>query len=279
MLDPTPKDFDALKYWPMTKDPLASIKQYRPWMRWARWLNLTNIRSHFRYRKQRTDWIAKTNLEDYFDNADRTIERYKWEFLKLRKSWFIIPYHWEEFAKPDCKRVLDLGCGDGDVTQRVADFIAKEWEKTGQEHPIELVGIDLSPSRINNCKTLCKSPHPSITFRFEEGNAEDLSAYEDQYFDCTLNTGFFEVFNDERAVLMMKNMCRVTRKGIMFEDCIDLYPGGYPRENLGEYLKPFGFEVQDRAIQLTEPFTFFGSKDPQRVWSVLRDQVIWAQRI
>lgn len=279
MLNPKEEDFATLKNWSMTKDPLASIKEYRPWMRYARWLNPTNIRSHFRYRKQRIDWVARTSLEDYFDKADRTIERYKWEFLKLRKSWFIIPFHWEEFAKPDCKRVLDLGCGDGDVTQRVAEFIAQTWEKTGEEHKLEITGIDLNPSRIGNCRTLCKSPHPMITFNFLEGNAEDLSQFADQHFDCTLNTGFFEVFNDERSKLMMENMCRVTRHGIMFEDCIDQYPGGYPRENLGEYLEPFGFTVKDHAVQLTEPFTLWGSKDPQRVWSVLRDQVIWAERV
>ena len=271
-------DMEILKKWPMTTDPFASVQDYSYMKELLRWFRPAHRKAHREYWKRRADWIGRKNFENYFATADRTIERGKWEYLRLRKSWYQIPLHWESFAGEDCKCILDLGCGDGDLTQTLADYIANTWKKTGKGHQLTIVGIDLGPTRIANAKKHCKASDPRISMEFHVGDATKPLPYADRHFDYSLNSGVFEILEDDSALKFAAELCRVTRKGIYTEDLADRYPGGYPREDLNVLFNPAGFTVTDRRVVLTEPWSTSVNPVPCKIWPSLRDQLVWCER-
>src|SRR5437773_2724964 len=129
--DITDADKARLRAWPWADDGLGAVRDYSPAKAALRWLKPAHRARHREYVKRRAEWVRERDFETYFKEADRTIDRDRWEYLKERKAWYIMPLHWDRFAAPDVRRVLDLGCGDGDVTQRIADRIASVWRRNG----------------------------------------------------------------------------------------------------------------------------------------------------
>lgn len=282
MLDPKPEDYAKLQKWPMINDPLAAFKDYKPIYRWLRWLKLEHLYMHYIYWKRRKNMAqSKEDLQSYFEKARIPLPRYKWEYLKLRKSWYIVPLHWDRFAAPDCHRILDVGCGDGDVTQRAVEAIEAEWKKTQAVHPIEVVGIDLGQSRIDNAKQLCSSSYPEIQFNFTVADLLKGLPFPEQHFDYALCTGVLEILAEAPARIFIENLCRLVKKGIYIEDLADRYPGGYPRTNLEDYFRPHGFFMTEHHWELTEPFSLVKIPDPcwrDMTWPILLSQVFWLER-
>lgn len=271
-------DITLLQKWPHTVDPFAAVKDHSKAKEWFRWLRPSHLRAHRAYWKRRAEWIGRQNFENYFATTDRTMDREKWEYLRLRKSWYQIPLQWEKFAGEDCRNILDIGCGDGDLTQTLADFIADYWEKNGGGHPLTIIGIDLSPTRIANAKEHCKAHDARITMEFHVGDATTPLPFPDQCFDYSLNSGVFEILEDASATKLAAELCRVTRKGIYTEDLADHYPGGFPREDLTPLFAPHGFRFTARRVVLTEPFSRHANPRPCAIWPILRDQIVWAER-
>ena len=280
MFNPQEQDFATIRAWGLDTNPLRALEDFKPEQLDLRWNNPYQHEAHAIYTQKRKDYMQQKNYDHYYKTAHKPIDRKRWEYLKDRKAWYIAPLEWERFAAPDVRRVLDLGCGDGDVTQRVADFIAQCWKKQGYGgHALEIVGYDLNASRIINAREHCTSPHPMITLRFDECDVVGKGIVDaDKHFDYALTTGVFEILEDEPAERFMAEICRVSAKGIYVEDLADVYPGGYPRDDFASMFARQGFKlVRDHTI-LTEPFQAQGSADPMKLWPMLKDRLMFAVR-
>ncbi|MFK7874078.1 MAG: class I SAM-dependent methyltransferase [Oligoflexales bacterium] len=281
MFNPTESDFEEIKSWGLDQDPFKAIKDFSPEKIENRWENSYHKEAHQSYYDRRAQWIEKKNFDHYYKKAEKPIGYNAWNYLKERKAWYIMPLGWDLYAEPGVTKVLDLGCGDGDVTQRVADYIVKKWEEKGYEgHDLTIVGLDLNASRIENAKLHCRSSHEKIKFEFAACDVVgDGIPYADQAFDHTTCTGVLEILEDKPAKAFVKELCRVTRDSVHIEDLADEYPGGYPRENFDMMFEPCGFKIEQNFTVLTEPFCEKGTKDPMKLWPNLKDTNLLARRI
>ena len=273
---PTPSDFGEVETWGLIERPLAAIEDYTEAKEQRRWENDRHCETYEDYKHNQSEQFVDDSQE-FYRSMDRPIDRTKWDFLKRRKAWFYPPLGWERFASPGTARVLDLGCGDGDQTQRVAEFIAGRWTASGYDgFPMEIVGVDLNESRIRNAKQLVRSPHRKITMRFERADATAGLRFADDYFDYTLLGGVLEVLDDDDITPVLDAMTRLTADGVYVRDILDEYPGLYPRPELPDLLSNCGFDVLERHRVFEEPFVEEGTRDPLDVWPMNVHQVLFA---
>lgn len=272
---PRPADFRDLESWGLVADPMAAIADYSP----ERASRRENNERHCRAREEYADNVGESFIEDtqaYYRDLDRPIDRTKWAYLKHRKAWFQPPLEWGRFAAPGTSRILDVGCGDGDQTQRVADFVAGRWTAAGYDgFPLEIVGVDLAESRVENARRHTDSPHEKITLRFEQGDLLDGLDYGDAFFDYTLAMGLFEVL-EEGFHGALEELARLTASGLYIRDILESYPGLHARPDLPETLTDRGFDVVARHKVFEEPFTESGTEDPLAIWPMNVHQVIFA---
>jgi ubiquinone/menaquinone biosynthesis C-methylase UbiE len=278
MFNPKDEDFEAIKSWGLDKDPLKAIKDYSPLKEELRWLNARNRDAHLAYIRAREDYIQQKNYDHYYKTAEKPIDRYRWEYLKIRKAWYIMPLEWDRFAGPEVKNILDLGCGDGDSAQRMAEHIVKCWNAKGYKgHKLTIHGYDLNPSRIVNANMHCESLHPDISFHFDVCDVVGKGVpHPDKFFDYATLNGVLEILEDEPALRFMSELCRVTKSGVYVEDLADRYPGGYPRENFEEMFNTHGFTLLRDHMVFMEPFTVEGSLDPMEIWPINKVRIMFA---
>jgi ubiquinone/menaquinone biosynthesis C-methylase UbiE len=273
---PTPEDFRELERWGLIERPMAAVEAFSPEQERRRSEN----ERHRRKRREQEENVAEAFLEDsqgYYRSMDRPIDRTKWAYLKRRKAWFHPPVGWGRFASPGTSRILDLGCGDGDQTERVAEFVAGRWTAAGYEgFPMEIVGVDLSESRVENARRHARSPHESITLRFERGDAVEGLDYPDDHFDHALALGLFETIGDDLAAEVLDELARLTAEGVYVRDLLDQVRGFHPRPDLDDRLAERGFETVERHRVLEEPFVEAGTRDPLDVWPMNLHQVLFA---
>ncbi|MFC6940361.1 class I SAM-dependent methyltransferase [Salinirubellus sp. GCM10025818] len=273
---PTPDDFRELETWGLIERPMAAVEAFSPEHEQRREDN----ERHRRKRREQEESVSEAFLDDtqaYYRSMERPIDRTKWDYLKRRKAWFHPPVGWERFAAPGVSRILDLGCGDGDQTERIAEFVAGRWRAAGYDgFPMEVVGVDLSESRIENARRHARSPHEAITLRFESGDAVAGLDYPDDYFDYTLALGLLEVLDDDLAEPVLDEVARLTAGGVYVRDLLDSMPGFHPRPDVDERLAERGFETRERHRVLEEPFVEEGTRDPLDVWPMNLHQVVFA---
>jgi SAM-dependent methyltransferase len=273
---PTPEDFRELEAWGLVERPMAAVEEFSPELERRRSEN----ERHRRKRREQEEGVSEAFLEDsqaYYRSMDRPIDRTKWAYLKRRKAWFHPPVEWGRFAAPGTARILDLGCGDGDQTERVAEFVAGRWTAAGYDgFPMEVVGVDLGASRVENARRHARSPHEEITLRFERGDALEGLDYGDDHFDHTLALGLLETLDDDRAGRVLDEVARLTTNGVYVRDLLDPITGFHPRPALDERLADRGFETVERHRVLEEPFVEEGTRDPLDVWPMNLHQVLFA---
>jgi len=272
---PEPADFGALESWGLVGDPMAAIADYSEERARRRDENDRHQRAQAEY-ESGADEAFVADSQSYYRELDRPIDRTKWTYLKRRKAWFHPPVEWGRFAEPGTARILDIGCGDGDQTQRVADFVAGRWQATGYDgFPLEIVGVDLSASRVENARRHASSPHEQITLRFEQGDLLDGLDYADDFFEYSLAMGVFEVL-DEGIEAAVDEVTRLTARGLYVRDILESYPGLVPRPDLPATLEGVGFDVEARHRVFEEPFTESGTEDPLAIWPMNVHQVLFA---
>ncbi len=274
---PQPEDFAAIGEWGLIENPRAAIDDFSERKERARWKNQRHCRARRAYVNDQSEKFIDDS-QAYYRSLERPIDRTKWEYLKRRKGWFHPPVGWDEFAAPGVSRIVDLGCGDGDLTQRVADHVAASWMRAGYEgFPLEVVGVDLNDSRIENARAHTRTPHDRISMRFETADVLETLAYGDDYFDYAVMNGFLEMFDDSRIDDVLTEVTRLIARGCYVRDVLDEYPGMYPRPELDGLLKRHGFTVETRHEVLKEPFVEEGTTDPLAVWPMDLNQVVFAR--
>lgn len=275
---PTPSDFRAIENWGLIEDPLAAVEDYSEKKEKRRCENERHCRARDEYQENQSEEFIRDS-QAYYRSMDRPIDRTKWEYLKRRKAWFNPPLGWDQFSSPGVSRILDLGCGDGDITQRVADHVAASWLRAGYDgFPLEIIGVDLSQSRVHNARQHTTTPHDKITLKFAQGDALDGLKYKDRYFDYTLLVGLLEILDDRQTRTVLSEVGRLTSYGVYVRDVLDEYPGLAPRPDLPSTLSNYGFTTEPQERVFEEPFVEEGSKDPLSIWPMNVNQVIFAER-
>ena len=273
---PQPEDFAAIAEWGLIENPRAAIDDFSERKAEARWENERHCRAREKYVRNQSDEFVDDS-QAYYRSLQRPIDRTKWEYVKRRKGWFHPPVGWDQFSAPGVSRIIDVGCGDGDLTQRVADHVAANWMRSGYEgFPLEIVGVDVNESRLENARAHKRSPHEQITMRFERGDVLEGLAYADEYYDYALMNGFLELFDDDRIDEVLTEVTRLTARGFYIRDVLDEYPGMHPRPALNSLLADRGFSVRTRHKVLKEPFSEEGTTDPLAVWPMDLNQVVVA---
>ena len=274
---PQPADFTVIAEWGLVENPRAAIDDFSEQKEQSRWENDRHCQARQKYIQNQSQEFVDDS-QRYYRSLERPIDRTKWEYLKRRKGWFHPPVGWNRFAAPGVSRIVDLGCGDGDLTQRVADHVAASWLRAGYEgFPLEIVGVDLNESRIENARSHTRSPHDHITLRFERADVLEGLAYEDDYFDYTVMNGFLEMFDESRIDDALGEVVRLTTRGCYIRDILDDYPGMYQRPEIDSRLGQRGFTVQERHRVLKEPFVEEGTADPLSVWPMDLNQILFAR--
>ncbi len=276
----TEEDFKTISSWGLNDEPFAAVKDFSHVKCEQRWLNPEQQEIYSDYVRRRNEYIQNEDFDNYYREAEKPIDKERWEFLMRRKAWYIMPLGWEKIAI-NGGRVADLGCGDGDTVQRLIEFVERYWSSNNiKDKQLHIIGIDLNQSRIENAKNLVVSNNENITFDFSVGDLVNSKLdYEDKFFNYALCCGVLEILNDDQCNAFMKEMTRVTKDGIYVEDLFERFPGGYPRDSLGKSFFELLFCVTQKHVILSEPFSTTKLQDPKKLWPMLLVQNLWADSI
>jgi demethylmenaquinone methyltransferase/2-methoxy-6-polyprenyl-1,4-benzoquinol methylase len=108
-----------------------------------------------------------TTVPPHYDLVNRIVT------LGMDKRWRRLAAQACLEAKPD--KILDIGCGTGDLTLNIARLARKD---------TEIVGLDYSPPMLEIARQKAVKAGVSQQIRFIEGEAQKLP-FSDGYFDCT----------------------------------------------------------------------------------------------
>lgn len=279
MWEVTDNDFKTIENWGLEQEPFRAVSNFSERKVELRWLNPEHREQYVKYIYDRFGYIGNKNFDDYYKTAQKPIDEKRWKYLMKRKAWYIMPLGWDTIAK-NGGRIADFGCGDGDTVQRLIDFVDKFWnEKDIQDKKIHIVGLDLNYSRVENANKYVKSKNPNITFEFHQADisGEGLK-YEDGCFDFGIVTGVIEILEDSILDYFMDEICRTVSNGIYIEDLFEKFPGGIPRDNIDVLLSKRNFQMKKRHVILSEPFDVDKLQDPMKLWPIMLDQNIWAEK-
>ena len=122
-----------------------------------------------------------------------------WGFRKLFKKCDWDRYFVAEQLVEPGERILDIGCGNGNMLRKVKDKFRI------------LYGIDISPSRVGEAKEKTKDLYPSdiSKFKFIEGNADNSFPFQDNYFDTIVCIAVIEHVYD--IFSLVREMYRVLK--------------------------------------------------------------------
>lgn len=118
------------------------------------------------------------------------------------------PLLFDEFVKflnvkKERPKVLDIGCGDGWLSVRIAVMGADVW------------GIDSSPTAIVDAKKDANKNRVSDHTNFIVGDALDLP-FKDNFFDAVVDRGMFHHILPANRIVYRDGIKRVSRRGSLF---------------------------------------------------------------
>ena len=237
-------------------DPFKAIKDFSELKAELRWENKENLKEYKKNSVKRKNMVSIKNIFEHYKKTDKTIDRISWDYLRQVKPYYIMPLGWENIAR-NGGNIIDVGCGDGDTVQNLIDYILRTWKKHKiKPKNINIVGCDISNSRLENAKRFVKSKSDYIKVNFIniDLSKKNLKIYKKNSFDYCLCTGFLDMLNQTSFDNFLGNISKIVKKGIFIEDLLEQFPGGFPRENLGRELFKKGFKTKKKYKVFTQPF-------------------------
>jgi len=104
--------------------------------------------------------------------------------------------------------VLDVGCGSGELLRMIAEFAERSGRKS------RLVGLDLNAISSETTQRWSKGFSEIVSI---QGDAFQLP-FADDAFDYAISSLFFHHLTDEQIPVVLKEMSRVARQGIVVID-------------------------------------------------------------
>jgi len=274
-------ELEEVASWGLNKKPFQAIEDYSDMKKELRWLNSEHRDLYFKAMLNRFQCLDnQKDFNKYYKDVQRSIHKSTWDYLLHRKSWYIMPLNWEKMAQED-SLIVDLGCGDGDTVQRIISYIDNYWETNGiDSKKIHIIGIELNQSRVDNANKFVTSNNPNISFEFIcRDIVNEGIKFENDYFDYAVVTAVIESLPDDASHKLLGEISRTTKKGLYIEDILEDLPGGYPRENLDEWLKQYNFHVTQVYNVFTQPFDIERLRDPIKASPIMLVQNLWADKI
>ena len=111
-------------------------------------------------------------------------------------------------SKTQPLKIVDLGCGNGDMLRRVADF----GRKNG--YTFQLLGIDANQATIDYGIALSKD-YPEISYRKENVLVDTFQTHTYDIAMCTL---FLHHFEDAVALKLVQTLVEKARIGVLIND-------------------------------------------------------------
>ena len=191
---------------------------------------------------------ALTNFYSNYDEEGRLLSKHgQVEYLTTMR-------YMDQFLQPGM-RILEIGAATGRYSHALA-------RKGFQVDAVELV-----QHNIDIFRTLTQ-PGENVTVR--QGNALDLSCFEDNTFDMTLLLGpMYHLFTVEEQLQALAEAIRVTKKGgILFV----AYCGN--DATMVQYCFGRGMLKEEKYQKLVDPLTFKASSDPAELFELYRKEDI-----
>jgi len=197
---------------------------------------------------------AENIITTYYENYD---EKGRLSSKKTGQVEFLTTMRYiEKYLTPNSK-VLEIGAGTGQYSRTIADM----------GHKVE--ALELVPHNIHIFKEAMK---PEQDIKIIQGNALDLSMYNDNQFDITLLFGpLYHLFTDEDKHKAISEAIRVTKLGgiIFAAYCISdgsIIDVGFQRKllDINDYIKR----------EKINPGTFDTFSESEDVFELVRKQDI-----
>lgn len=104
--------------------------------------------------------------------------------------------------------IVDLGCGNGDMLRKVADFALKN------NFSCKLIGIDANAFTIAYAQSLSEE-YPSISYEVMDIFSEEFTALQ---YDIALCTLTLHHFTDEDILILLEKVSRNAQLGVVIND-------------------------------------------------------------
>lgn len=149
-----------------------------------------------------------------------------YELLKNLKPKFLAN-ELQKIIFPECRTLLDVGCGDNSVVQ----FFNQKLEKT--------VGIDLFK------ETVRRSKEKGIHNEYIKGDVLDIDKFfKPKSFDCVITIDVIEHLDKKEAIKVINKMEKIARKHVVIQTT-----NGYLKQDMVEgniyQIHKCGFEVDE----------------------------------